>query len=322
MQLPHKTLDELDFRLPDLPVGMFTCDLQPGDVIPGLPVEGLQIDNVSTCLVTVTADSSRQYVLLRIADEHTKIWRTYGVMRRRDGAWVLHKQHKLQLLLPTITGAALVEKLKAAHLPVAVLDVESDALSVNAVITSLGIAVGDLATGEVITWLQLMVPTQGQEMRRTDMETVAWWAAERIKNPIVAEAQSLTTGVCPPHVTGTLRQFFESFGEAKHSVHVFANGPEFDNANLMSLYETYGAKVPWRHGNNQSIRTAVLFGRKLLNFDTKYANRPGMIPHFALHDALIEFHYTSETYRAIALHINNPKTIVEVAIESDLSSGT
>lgn len=323
MSVPHIDLADVDLQRPLS--GVFSFDVSPGDVIAGIPNDLIQIDNPSICTAWVSGNL-QYHLALQIDDPTTKVRRVYSAVRRdHDSPWQMNSDVGTKLMTPTIDSAELVNKLNSAHVPALVVDMETDALSVNSVITSVGMAVGDLATGEVFTWLQVLVPSAGQENRVSDMETIKWWEKERRLNPLILETQQCVTQPMAHHVTGTLIQieeFFATFGEAKNKVHVFANGPEFDTANLMSLFERYGSKVPWRHGNNQSIRTAVLFGRKLINFDTKYVIRPGLIPHFALHDALAEFYYASETYQALAAAINDSKTIVEVNLEGDTGQRT
>ena len=66
---------------------------------------------------------------------------------------------------------------------------------------------------------------------------------------------------------------------------------EFDNVLLADAYDKWGIEQPWQFRGNQSLRTAVWMGRKLLDIDPKYDLQFEGIQHHALHDARHEAKY-------------------------------
>lgn len=276
-----------------------TAIMQPGQVIEWLGEASFEVVNQSE--VTMALREPLGAVDFTVRDAATLLIHNYRY-RNNGNDWVLDiSLASMEVIDADLSDADLANLVASAKLPVAVIDIESESTAVDSLITHVAIVVGDLATGDLIAWMHVEVPRAGQEDRTIDIGTIKWWRKEKEVNPVHYRISRLTTAEKATHVVGTLCQideFFEMFGEQKNRIHVFANGPEFDSANLAGLYAKFKHKEPWRHGNNQSVRTMVLMGRQLLGIDPKYTERPGMIPHFALHDALVEFRYCSEIFNA------------------------
>lgn len=181
------------------------------------------------------------------------------------------------------------------RLPVAVLDIETDSQSLNAAISSVGVCIGDLASGEIFKTNQWNIDVRTQPGRVRDHNTVNWWAKIKAETPAIEKITSLVGESLD--VFEFIEQFNALMTEC-NGVEVFGNGCEFDNANLITLYAQLGATIPWQFRRNQSMRTAVLFGRQLLKFDPKYGDEEKWyIKHLAIHDAIHEFNYCSAIFR-------------------------
>lgn len=200
--------------------------------------------------------------------------------------WVGTKQ---KLLYLTIAGvASMVKKGPPAPIPpmaaqfrnhpmatpfIAVLDVETLAQSVHAVIGTIGATVVNVMTGEEIghfyTRIDLNLP---QSARVMDQDTIAFWERQKTENP--AAWAELFDSSLP---RGSLRRALDSLAEfmrfmeaGGREIEIVGNGPEFDNAIIGDACRTEGVASLWHFRRNQSMRTAVWMGRLLLGVDPKY----------------------------------------------------
>lgn len=312
----------------NLPTGQYSAVVPAGWTLKGIDDPELVVYNESDVVVTILAKGRNHEVVVHINDPKTFLMRRFAYVSDGRGSWCpIQMSENLSLSIPPYPGRVL-EKLKTAKFPVVLIDIESLAQSVNSCMTSIGAVCGDLITGEVFSWFQTAVPNDGQSHRKVDFATVKWWAGQYRDLPILARLEKLRTEPEPKTTIEALLQltaWFESFADQKRNLEVFCNGPEFDSANLSSLYEHFGSDVPWQFRRNESVRTMVMMGRRLLGIDPKYKDRPGLVEHFALHDALREFQYCSEIYQCLyakcqPLIVIDPATApLEIPNESNLS---
>lgn len=312
---PKKSIAEIEEILDQTSHGTFQLNMVPGESIRQLST--LKIDNPSEVIVNLTQLSSRPTALVHVIDHAALLIRSISFAKSFTG-WEPTTHVKYNLVLPPAPELVL-EKLKTAIFPAATIDLETLSRCTNAAITSIGIVVGDLATGEIFTWFHVEVPLLGQGMRKQELATVKFWQDIFAKHPEMEDLVTLGTDAVRPTVGQTLIQinaFFDSLGEYKKQLEIFTNGPEFDSTNLDTLYRQHDDVLPWQFRRNESVRTAVLFGRRLLGIDPKYKERPGLYEHFALHDALREFHYVSEIVQAFQTRLGPIEAIKNESVPS------
>jgi len=176
------------------------------------------------------------------------------------------------------------------HNLVAVADLETLGKGAGAVIATIGVVVVDVAQLRVVDEFYTRVDrSQG---RLVDDGTLKWWEEQKAKNP-EAWVEVFSSGERPSLATalGELRDFLSRHFEQVGPVELMGNGSEFDNVLLADAYQQWGIEQPWPYYGNQSLRTAVWMGRKLLGIDPKYDLSFEGIQHHALHDARHEAKY-------------------------------
>jgi hypothetical protein len=179
------------------------------------------------------------------------------------------------------------------------LDIETFSTEVDARIMSVGLVYGDLTTGDVIDRAQYNITEEDQMDRSVSTGTLEFWERQDRDNPHARTINCMNQ----LNTVDELLDMIDEFMKDKQKTAVFGNGPEFDNAIIAHLYQSRGRKVPWRYGDNQSVRTMVLLGR-LFGIDPKYVviekrKQAGVIDHTAVGDALMEFEYCSIIYREL-----------------------
>lgn len=297
----------------DIPEGMVKLIAEPGWAIDNVHDPELVIHNQSEVMLKFSKTVGFVELTLHVNDYTTLLTRVF-VYRLIDSNWNRYGGCRYEIILPPQPNSVL-DRLKTAKLPVVFIDVEAKAQSSNSLMTSVGAVCGDLATGEVFTWFQTELPALYQQHRDVELATCKWWLQVYSEIPLLRDLETLRTESLPSDVAEAILQlnrWFDQLGEFKREVEVFANGPEYDAANLDSLYRQLDSQLPWKFRRNQSVRTMVLMGRKLLGIDPKYKERPGLVEHFALHDALREFQYSSEIYRVLELKCG-PIIVVDAA---------
>lgn len=171
---------------------------------------------------------------------------------------------------------------------VAVLDVETLASSIHAVIGTIGVTVVNVLTGEELGRFYTRIDLNLKQPGRVfDSSTMAFWEGLRETHP-AAWAEMFD----PSLPRGTLRQALESLAEFLHfmeaggrEIEVIGNGPEFDNAIIADACSTEGVASLWHFRRNQSLRTLVWMGRLLLRVDPKYQIPFEGVQHHAGDDA-------------------------------------
>ena len=199
---------------------------------------------------------------------------------------------------------------KKAVLPKSVkavfLDIETYGTDVDARIMSVGLVYGDLATGKYLCTEQYNITEEDQYDRSVTNSTLEFWERQDRDNPQARTYNCMNQ----LNTVDELLDMIDAFMKDKQKIPVFGNGPEFDNAIIAHLYRSRGRKVPWRYGDNQSVRTMVFIGR-LFDIDPKYyvinkrSSQFGgvVIEHTAEGDALMEFEYCSNIYQRLLAKI-------------------
>ena len=190
---------------------------------------------------------------------------------------------------------------------VAVLDLETLALGENAVIASIGCVIKNLENGNLEDTFYITCDIEEQTYRMVDPDVVAFhndrskvsqevYDSTFIDGPRLSLKQSITS----------LHQFIrERLGD---SPAVFGNGPEFDNSKIENASRQLGVESSWHHGCNQSLRTMVYLGRRLLGIDPKHTRPSPDKVHHALYDAIEEADYLYEIYNSLRSAIEGRPT--------------
>lgn len=171
---------------------------------------------------------------------------------------------------------------------VTTIDLETLATDRDAVIASIGAISHHVGTGRVIGELYLTVDCESQGNRSRDEPTREFWLDQSQTNQ---EAFRLTFGgterASLPDALVKLREYIEAVSviECRHAPRIMGNGPEFDCEILADAYTSCGMALPWRYWNQISMRSFTTLARLL---ELELAEHPGVIKHFALHDARTE----------------------------------
>ena len=185
-----------------------------------------------------------------------------------------------------------------------VLDIETGSLRNNAHIFTIGLVIGNLVTGDILAESYYRINGTGQEDRIKDHDTLeVFWKDSSLVSP---EAQREIFDEDQPRMSlaeALLRlnadiNDFKEKHDVKH-INITGNGSEFDNAIITEAYRDLGIELPWKYGDNQSLRTIVWMGRLLLGIDPKYTIEFEGILHHALHDSRHEFKTASIIVREL-----------------------
>lgn len=215
--------------------------------------------------------------------------------------WVDQKPVLLSLLVEAVAARkrkkALAEpgKCLLATPFLAVVDIETLAQSIDAVIATIGITVINVLTGIILGEFYVRVD-HNQPGRVTDEPTLAFWAELKVSHPEAwAEVfdERLSRVSLSTALLG-LKSFLATMAaDGSREIEVMGNGPEFDNAIVLHAAKQLNMGDLWGFRRNQSMRTAVWLGRLLVGRDPKYQIRFEGVQHHALHDSRHEAKVTS-----------------------------
>lgn len=159
------------------------------------------------------------------------------------------------------------------------LDLETMGTGVNSAITAIGAAYFDeKGTGETF---YKVVDLTSCVRRGLDIEpaTVLWW----LEQSDAARRELLRLDAEPlDYALASFTQFLDDLATAysAQSIHVWGNGPGFDNEILKNAYIKVGMDVPWSWWNDRCYRTLSMLYPE---FKTAL---PESQAHNALNDAL------------------------------------
>lgn len=178
------------------------------------------------------------------------------------------------------------------------IDIETLGTGKNAVIISLGGVFFEPETAKLGSSFYYTITRASCELYglEADESTVRWW------NEQSAEARAVLT--CPDAIDldEALRMFagwlWESTEEGE-DIHLWGNGPSFDNAILANAYQRCGITLPWKFRHERCVRTIVALGRDLLGIDPKKTIERKGTHHHALADAEHQALYVSAIYQAL-----------------------
>lgn len=173
---------------------------------------------------------------------------------------------------------------------VAVVDIETLAQSVDAVICSIGVVMVDVPRRCIVDEFYCRVDLAQRRLR--DDDTLAFWERQRVESPQAWDELFGQRGrLFLPDALATLGNFLRRHFPDVDDVELMGNGCEFDNAILANAYQQWGMTPPWHFRGNQSLRSVVWMGRQLLGIDPKNQLPFEGVRHHALHDARHEAAY-------------------------------
>ncbi len=190
---------------------------------------------------------------------------------------------------------------------IAVLDIETLGKCANAVIASIGCAIKNIYTGDVVGTFYVRCDLKPQlKTRTTDQSTCDWWETQKKEYPLSFNEvfSDKLYRVSLKDALNQLNDFLNLHLPVRPQV--IGNGPEFDNVIVGNAMDQAGIKPAWDHGCNQSLRTFVFLGRHLLNIDPKYKLEFKGDRHHALNDAVYEAEYLHFIFKSLldAIHPN------------------
>lgn len=190
------------------------------------------------------------------------------------------------------------------------VDIESTDTAVTSKVLTIGAVAGNILTGDVLGEFYQRIDLNSQPERTSSQSTLDFWQDMLTQFPLAhkecfdptLERVSLETAL-----TG-FNDFVTSMGKfapahiqddkRRDNIHVYGNGPEFDNAILTHAMDAMGMRTAWKYGANQSLRTAVSMGRLLLGIDPKYTLKFTGEKHHSLHDARHEWEFHRHIMKA------------------------
>lgn len=174
-----------------------------------------------------------------------------------------------------------------------VVDIETHGKREDAIIATIGCTTINMFTSEIIGQFYCRCKTEDQVRRTWNKDVMDFWDEQKEKSP-EAFAEVFDTKLSRLPLKQALEQFSAFLREVNpvgKRINVFGNGPEFDNVILSHAYDSEGVKSAWHYGENQSIRTAMLFGRLLADCDPRKAVPFEGVRHHAKwdsqHEALV-----------------------------------
>lgn len=169
------------------------------------------------------------------------------------------------------------------------IDLETLGVSVHAPVIAISACEFDPATGKIgeqfyqqIDWASSVVN------RKVDMSTIKWWMVQED----AARKEAIKDGMS---VEQALTEF-NSWLAADEAFFVWGNGAAFDISILETLYELYGAPVPWPFWDVRDVRTIVHLAEGIV---PKPAFKTGT-KHRAVDDAIHQAEYVSKMWQALA----------------------
>lgn len=204
--------------------------------------------------------------------------------------WLENKPFQLKLLVEAVATRkrkALQLELAMASPYLAVVDIETLAQSIDAVIASIGVTVVNVLESSILGEFYVRVD-HDQPGRVTDESTLAFWELLKVSHPEAWTEvfdESLSRESLPSALLG-LKSFLATMeADGTRDIEVMGNGPEFDNAILLHAANQLRLGDLWLFRRNQSMRTVVWLGRLLVGRDPKYQIPFEGVAHHSLHDS-------------------------------------
>ena len=176
------------------------------------------------------------------------------------------------------------------------IDIEAAGKSTSAALLSIGAVFFDPATGKLGEQFYQPVKLASAQYHggTIDASTIEWWMqqSEEARSVFNAENQ-----VSLKDALNSLAAFIKTMA-GDVDVHVWGNGPAYDNAILATAFHATWIKQPWSFSKDTCVRTMVMLGRQL-GINPKYTLQREGEHHNALDDAIHQARYVSTIWQAL-----------------------
>lgn len=193
-----------------------------------------------------------------------------------------------EYMRPAMSGVTI----EGLHPIVGVLDIETLSTDRAAVITNIGLVIGNVLSGEILERFYVRVDPD-QPDRVKDESTIEFWEKMKDKKPeAYEEAMSPDDRFSLEVALRQLNDFITKSELGKFGAkerYLFGNGPEFDNAIIDHAMGQYGIRPSWYFRANQSIRTGHWIEQLITRRHSASAWTYDNLEHHALKDAEREF---------------------------------
>ncbi|POY57383.1 hypothetical protein PB70LOC_03267 [Pectobacterium versatile] len=178
------------------------------------------------------------------------------------------------------------------------IDLETMGSNPQAPIVAIGAVFFEPATGELGN--EFYSPVSLESAMHSggipDAKTIIWWTEQN-----EGARAAINKGFPQHQVLHDLKKFIAENRDPEY-LHVWGNGPGFDNVILRESYKRECCGEIWRYNNDRDVRTIVELGRAI-GFDPKKDMPFDGERHHALADAIHQAKYVSAIWqRLLAPH--------------------
>lgn len=176
------------------------------------------------------------------------------------------------------------------------IDIEAAGKSTSAALLSIGAVFFDPATGKLGEQFYQPVRLASAQYHggTIDASTIEWWMQQSEEARSVFNAENR---VSLKDALNSLAAFIKTMADDA-VVHVWGNGPAYDNAILATAFHATWIKQPWSFSKDTCVRTMVMLGRQL-GINPKYTLLREGEHHNALDDAIFQARYVSFIWQVL-----------------------
>lgn len=178
------------------------------------------------------------------------------------------------------------------------IDLETLGTSPDSVILAIGAVAICAETGEKARFYSIC-NANAQPGRTVSRSTLDWWSQQSAEARVAFDLAHKQEAPLLANVLADLTEWLGQLGKT-HTVYVFGNGADFDNALLNHAYQQISDFVPWNFRNNRDMRTlrdvCLLLG---LEPQIKQRVQRAGIHHNALDDADYQARIVVASYQAL-----------------------
>ncbi len=178
------------------------------------------------------------------------------------------------------------------------IDLETLGTSPDSVILAIGAVAICAETGERVSFYSIC-NANAQPGRTVSRSTLNWWNQQSAEARAAFDLAHKQEAPLLTNVLADLTDWLGALGKT-HTVYVFGNGADFDNALLNHAYQQISDFVPWNFRNNRDMRTlrdvCLLLG---LEPQIKQSVQRNGVHHNALDDADYQARIVMASYQAL-----------------------
>lgn len=178
------------------------------------------------------------------------------------------------------------------------IDLETLGTSPDSVILAIGAVAICAETGNKVSFYSIC-NANAQPGRTVSQSTISWWSQQSAEARVAFDLAHEQEAPLLANVLAELTDWLGTLGKT-HTVYVFGNGADFDNALLNHAYQQISNFVPWNFRNNRDMRTlrdvCLLLG---LEPQIKQNVQRAGVHHNALDDANFQADIIMASYQAL-----------------------